>query len=108
MLMAKSLKCTIVLDPAHVAGLQVPESGKSFNTWVQVGGHTIQLPLNGKSARKALSVIKEHGAENVTVIVQGKLKLGPALVLEEAGIMAQPKQKKEAPPAEVPAEAAAA
>jgi hypothetical protein len=46
--------------------------------------------LNAKSVRKAIGTIREHGAEGVTAIVQGKL-VGSTIA--EAGLAVQPKRQ---------------
>lgn len=106
MLTAKSIKVTLVLNPAEVEALVAPE-GRQFRTKILAGGSMLDVPLSGKGVRKAIAVINELGAENVAVIIQGKLRLGGALAVEEAGILAQPRAKKETP-AEQPAEQVAA
>jgi hypothetical protein len=51
--------------------------------------------LNPKSLRKAVSTIREHGIENVAVVLQCKLEAGD--VLAEAGLAAQIKTPKPKP-----------
>ena len=101
MLNAKSIKATIVLDPAEVSALVV-QDGKPFpGARIKVGDLVVAVPLNAKGVRKALAAIHANGVENVNVIVQGKMKITQTSVtLEEAGILAQPRAKKEAPAAE--------
>ena len=99
MLNAKSAKITLILNPAEVLSLSAPE-GKQFKMTVSYQGFPISIPLNGKGVRKVISAIREVGIDNVAVIVQGKLKIGPTLSLEEAGILAQPRVKKEPTPVE--------
>jgi hypothetical protein len=97
MLNAKSVKTTIVLDPSEVAGLSAPE-GKQFKMKVRYQGTLVEVPLSGKGVRKAISAVKELGADGVAIIVQGRLKIGlTSLSLEAAGILAQPRSKKEVP-----------
>ena len=58
----------------------------------------LRATLNGKSVRKALKVIAEHGAENVNAVLQGNLKPptspGGPFVLDTAGLTAMPKTPK--------------
>jgi hypothetical protein len=105
MLTAKSAKLTLVLDPAEVATLVAPE-GKQFKLLVSYQGGIVDVPLSGKGVRKTIALVKELGVENVAVIVQGKLRLGSPLSLEEAGILAQPRAKKPEAPAADQAQAA--
>ena len=93
-LRAKAVKATLVLDPVEVLALKVPETGKGFHLQVRIGEQAIDVPLNAKGVRKAVAAVKELGAENVAVIVTGRLKLGEKPVMEDAGMLAQPKAKK--------------
>ena len=68
--------------------------GKQFVAKVLVHGKTVTVPLSGKGIRKALAAIREHGTDDIFVSVTGKLNLA-TLTLEEAGILAQLKVKKE-------------
>lgn len=99
MLNAKSIKATIVLDPADVAALVAPE-GKQIKLLIGYQGGIVNVSLSGKGLRKTIALVKELGVENVAVIIQGKLRLGSPLALEDAGILAQPLAKKDAPAAE--------
>ena len=90
-LLAKSLKCTVVLDPAALAGVVVPNGQAKFQVTIQVGGKMLRAELNSKSVRRCVTTINETGPDAVAVIVQGKL-VGE--VIEEAGIAATPKQPK--------------
>lgn len=90
-LSAKSIKATVVLDPAQLAGLVVPNGQPRVGFVIDVAGRAITGEFNAKSLRRAVAAVTEHGAEAVAVIAQGKL-VGDAL--EEAGIVAQPKAPK--------------
>lgn len=94
MLHAKSLKVTLVLDANEVSNLTVQDGRPFPGARIKVAGTVIDLALSAKGVRKALAVIRENGAENVAVIVQGKLKItANAVTMEEAGIVAQAKVK---------------
>ena len=58
----------------------------------------VRASLNGKSVRRALKVIAEHGPENVNVVLQGTLKpaaaAGDPFPLDAAGLAATPKVAK--------------
>jgi hypothetical protein len=62
----------------------------------------IRATLNGKSVRRALKAIAEHGPDGVNAIIQGNLKPGPSpggpYVLDTAGLTITPKAKKEEAP----------
>jgi hypothetical protein len=93
-LTAKTLKATVVLDPAELAGFTVPNGLKSFPIAVTVAGRTLKAELNPKTLRKCLAQITEAGEAGVAVVLQGKLEAGD--VLAEAGIVAQIKTPKPA------------
>ena len=84
-LAAKSLKVTVVLTPAQLAGLDVP-SGPHLRFAITVDGRRVTGQFNAKTLRRAVATIAEHGPENVAVIVQGTL-VGDRI--EAAGISAQ-------------------
>jgi hypothetical protein len=94
---AKSLKVTVVLDPASVQTIAAPEGGAARTMLnVRLPDRTLTVDLASKAIRKAQAVIDEHGVDGTAVILQGKLLAGD--VLAECGILAQPKGKKpEAP-----------
>jgi hypothetical protein len=62
----------------------------------------VRAKLNGKSVRKVLKTIAEHGPAGVNVMLQGNLKPGPTpggpFVLESAGLAVTPKVPKEPAP----------
>jgi hypothetical protein len=59
------------------------------------GSLTLRAKLNGKSVRKALKTVAEHGAEGVVLVLQGTMKPpaapGDPFVLDGAGITASVK-----------------
>jgi|SRR5581483_4156722 len=97
-LTAKSLKVTLVLNPAEVLTLSAPDGKPRCIVRIDVAGRTLTADLNAKSVRKAIATIRESGAENVACILQGKLEARD--VLAEAGLSAVLKVK----PAEAPTE----
>jgi hypothetical protein len=96
-LTAKSLKTTIVLSPAEVATLPVPDSKPRCSVRITVAGRTVTADLNAKSVRKAIANIREAGQDNVSCILQGRLDANDALL--DAGLAIQLKTKTEAPSA---------
>ena len=86
---ARSLKCTIVLDPAEVAQLVTADGKPRVVIDIRLPDRRVSVDLNAKSVRKAVAAISEHGPDGVAVIIQGKLVGGD--VITEAGIVAQPK-----------------
>jgi hypothetical protein len=96
-LSAKSLKVTLVLNPSEVAAIPTPEGKPRCIVRVNVAGRAVVADLNAKSVRKAIATIRAAGADNVAVILQGKLEAGDTLA--EAGLSVQLKTKAEAPTA---------
>ena len=102
MLAARALKATLVLNTAEIAALPDPPNGVPRATLkIEVDGRTVAADVNAKALRKAKAVITQHGVDNVSIILQGKLAAGD--VLADAGLVAQPKLAK---PATDPASAA--
>jgi hypothetical protein len=91
-LTARNVKVTVVFDPAQVlAAIQMPAGGDRVPIQIQVAGRTLTATLNPKTTRKALAALAAQQPEDVAVILQGKL--GPGDVIEEAGLIAQPRTK---------------
>jgi hypothetical protein len=98
----KGVKINTLIPPQSLVGLVPPEPAPAGNPVLDVvlEASTIVLraTLNGKSVRKALKVIAEHGAENVNAVLQGNLKppTSPvgSFVLDTAGLTAMPKTPK--------------
>jgi hypothetical protein len=86
---ARSLKCTIVLDPAEVAQIAAANGQPRVVIGIRLPDRRVSVDLNAKSVRKAVAAISEYGPDGVAVIIQGKLVGGD--VITEAGIVAQPK-----------------
>jgi ProQ/FINO family len=89
-LAVKALKVTVVLDPQVLR--PVPAGADVILEMATEGGVKARARVNPKSYRKALDAIREHGPDNVAVILQGRMvKPGE---IADAGIAAQPKQPK--------------
>jgi hypothetical protein len=85
-LSARSLKCTLVLDPG---GLSDPGSSSTrVALEISFGGRSYTADIATKSLRKFRATIAEHGAANVVCLIQGKLD---GNTITEAGIVAQVK-----------------
>jgi hypothetical protein len=94
---ARSLKCTIVLDPVEAAQIVASDGKPRVVIDIRLPGWRVSVDLNAKSVRKAVAAISEYGPDGVAVIIQGKL-VGD--VLTEAGIVAQPKVRPQTAAAE--------
>jgi hypothetical protein len=91
-LTARSIKLTVVLDATQaLAAVQEPAGIGRVPIEIEAAGRKLTASLNPKSARKVLAAIAAAQPENVAVILQGKLGAGD--VIEEAGLIAQPKTK---------------
>jgi hypothetical protein len=49
---AKALKVTAVLDPATIAGINVPNGTSKFAIKLRVAGRALSVDLNAKSLRR--------------------------------------------------------
>src|SRR4051794_41270339 len=93
-LIARSLKATVVLEPAQPAEIVVRDGVPRVELRIEVDGRTVTTDIAAKSARKAVAAIREHGPDGVMAILQGKLGVGDVLL--EAGLVVQPKVPKQA------------
>jgi hypothetical protein len=87
----KALKITASIDPAELAALpDQPKDASRVKLAVTCDGVAWTAEVAGKSFRKALGVIREHGADSIFCSLQGKLK-GREIV--DCGLTAGPKIK---------------
>jgi hypothetical protein len=93
---AKALKVTLVLDAAMVAMIELKNGAPAPPFVIDVGDRKERAQVSAKELRKVLATIAEQGADQVAVILQGKLVAGD--VLAEAGLVAQVKTPKGPPP----------
>jgi hypothetical protein len=93
---ARKLKCTMILDPAPFVALRIPDGASRVELAISVEGRTVSADLSAKSLRKALATLRESGAGNVVLLVQGVLTA--AGKIEECGLVAQVKTPKDAAP----------
>jgi hypothetical protein len=94
-LQAKSLKATLVVDPATVlaaAGAIGVVNGR-VELQVAAGERTVSVDIAAKGLRKALAGVTDFGADGCAVILRGRLE--PGDVLAEAGLVVQPKAPKQ-------------
>jgi phage terminase large subunit-like protein len=81
---AKAIKATLVLNAAEVAATDVVGDTAFFT--IAVGDQKVTGKFNAKTFRRVVALVREHGADAVAVVAQGKLVNGR---LEEAGITGQ-------------------
>jgi hypothetical protein len=91
-LSARALKVTLVLDPAELVLLDLPDAQPRMTLRVRVPDRLVLADIATKSVRKAKAVITEHGVQGIALILQGKLVAGDQIA--EAGLVAQVKAPK--------------
>jgi hypothetical protein len=91
-----SLKVTAVIPPEALLGLEAPNGQPRLVLTIVAGDSRYRVDLAAKSVRRAITAVREHGAENVAAIIQGKL-VGDAIA--EAGLVVQPRVPKAHPEA---------
>ena len=91
----KARTITLVLDPAGLAGYEVPQSKKipQIPVTIELAGRPVMGSFNAKSLRRAITNIAALGVENCNVIVRARLS-GEGQQLVDAGIFAEPKQAR--------------
>lgn len=103
----KGVKVNTLLPPAALqADLVPPEPQPAGNPVVEleIEGTPLVLRavLNGKSVRRAIKTIAEHGPDNVNVLLQGNLRPaaepGGPYELDAAGLNVTPKAAKSETP----------
>jgi hypothetical protein len=89
---ALKLKVTTVLNAAELLAVPVPEGKPRVTFSVKFPDRVLTVDVAAKSVRKAQATIRESGADNVVLLLQGSLVAGD--VLAEAGLSAQLKTPK--------------
>jgi hypothetical protein len=108
----KGVKINTLIPAASLVGLVPPEPQPAgtpvIDLEIEGSPLVIRASLNGKSVRRGLKVIADHGAEGVNVLLQGNLKpaatAGEPYILDTAGLTVTPKAAK--PESPVPSESA--
>jgi hypothetical protein len=94
MLTATKLKVTLVLRGDELLTVPAVEGQARTILKVRVPDRVVSADIATKSLRKAQGALKESGADNVALILQGNLTAGD--VVTDAGLVAQVKVRKEA------------
>jgi hypothetical protein len=94
-LTAARLKVTTTLNADELLAVPGPESKPRITLRIRLPDRTVTAEIAAKSLRKAQAVIRDAGADNIVLLLQGRLVAGD--VIAEAGLSAQPKAAK--PPA---------
>jgi hypothetical protein len=108
----KGVKINTLIPAASLEGLVPPEPQPAGNPVIDIeiegSPLVIRATLNGKSVRRALKVIADHGPDGVNALLQGNLKPSPSgegpYILDTAGLAVTPKVAK--PEAAGPSESA--
>ena len=90
-LTARALKVTVPLDAAEIAALPAPDGQARSRLAITCEGKIYTADIATKALRKAKATIAASGAENVFVMVQGKLRNNEII---ECGLVAQVKTPK--------------
>lgn len=101
----RGIKVSTLIPPASLlaAGLVPPEPQPAGNPVIclelEGGSLSVRVVLNGKSVRKAIKAIAEHGTDGVNVVLQGNLRPSDAggwyFELDAAGLAVTPKVARE-------------
>ena len=94
-LTASRLKVITTLNAAELAAIPAPEGKPRITLRIRLPDRTITADVAAKSLRKAQTAIREQGAANIALVLQGQLAAGDGIA--EAGLSAQPKAAKPTP-----------
>jgi hypothetical protein len=84
-LTGRTLKVSTLLDPKELLAVSLPEGVPRCILYIHFEDRGLALTADvaAKAVRKAQAVIAEHGIDNVTALLQGKLS---GLAILEAGL----------------------
>ena len=91
-LSASRLKITTILNAAELLAINAPDGKPRITLRIRLPERTMTAEVAAKSLRKAQTAIRETGADNIALVLQGRLIAGD--VIAEAGLSAQPKTPK--------------
>jgi hypothetical protein len=89
---ARRLKVTMVLDASELLSIRVLDDKPRVTLRIGLPDRIVTVDLAAKSVRKAQTAIRESGASNIELVLQGHLIGGD--VIAEAGLAAQAKAPK--------------
>ena len=87
-------KVTTTLNSNELLAVPAPEGKPRITLRIRLPDHTVIADIAAKSLRKAQAAIRDAGADNIVLVLQGRLIAGA--VIAEAGLSAQPKAAKPA------------
>ena len=87
-------RVTTTLNANELLAVPAPEGKPRITLRIRLPDHTVIADIAAKSLRKAQAAIRDAGADNIVLVLQGRLIAGA--VIAEAGLSAQPKAAKPA------------
>jgi hypothetical protein len=94
-LTAARLKVTTTLNATELLAITAPENQPRITLRIRLPDRAVTAEIAAKSLRKAKTAIREAGADNIALVLQGRLTAGD--VIAEAGLFARPGAAKPAP-----------
>jgi hypothetical protein len=85
-LTAQRLKVTAVLDATELLSINAPDGKPRITLRIRLPERTLTADIASKSLRKAQTAIRDAGADNLALVLQGRLIAGD--VIAEAGLSA--------------------
>ena len=89
------LRVSLTLDGGELNAIKAPKDKPRITLRIRLPDRTLTAEIAAKSLRKAQLAIREAGADNIPLVLQGRLIGGD--VVAKAGLSAQPKAAKPAP-----------
>lgn len=90
-LTASRLKVTTTLDAAELLAITAPDGKPRITLRIRLPDRTVTAGIAARSLRKAQTAIRDAGADNIALVLQGHLV---ADTIAEAGLAAQQKAAK--------------
>ena len=90
-LTAARLKVSTTLNANELLAVPAPEGKPRITLRIRLPARTLTAEIAAKSLRRAQAAIREAGADNIALVLQGHLIIDAII---EAGLAAQPKTAK--------------
>ena len=84
-LTAQRLKVTTVLDTTELLAVTAPDGKPRITLRIRLPERTLTADIAAKSLRKAQTAIRDAGADDIALVLQGRLAAG---AIAEAGLSA--------------------
>ena len=95
-LTAERLRIALTLNAAELNAIKAPKDKPRITLQIRLPNRTLIAEIAAKSLHKAQTAIREAGADNIALVLQGRFIAGDRVA--EAGLSAQPKAPKATPP----------